>query len=124
MFDIHNIKHPALKSIILAKLVTFTELGITCQFECRKPLDNIYIDTFDFIRVVGILLDNAQEYVTTIEEKHIEIYDVNFNVSWVDDTKIYTNIYTIDLPKGLTYADVIEDLSVSNNVTKLRLINV
>ncbi|MFP7308678.1 MgtC/SapB family protein, partial [Enterococcus faecalis] len=27
-------------------------------------------------------------------------------------------------PKGLTYADVIEDLSVSNNVTKLRLINV
>ncbi|MGX7389466.1 hypothetical protein B8A42_04005 [Dolosigranulum pigrum] len=71
--DIHNIKHPALKSIILAKLVTFTELGITCQFECRKPLDNIYIDTFDFIRVVGILLDNAQEYVTTIEEKHIEI---------------------------------------------------
>ena len=21
------------------------------------------------------------------EEKHIEIYDVNFNVSWVDDTK-------------------------------------
>ncbi|MDU4030406.1 MAG: MgtC/SapB family protein, partial [Enterococcus faecalis] len=58
------------------------------------------------------------------EEKHIEIYDVNFNVSWVDDTKIYTNIYTIDLPKGLTDADVIEDLSVSNNVTKLRLINV
>ena len=49
---------------------------------------------------------------------------MNFNVSWVDDTKIYTNIYTIDLPKGLTYADVIEDLSVSNNVTKLRLINV
>ncbi|MGC3391278.1 MgtC/SapB family protein, partial [Enterococcus faecalis] len=56
------------------------------------------------------------------EEKHIEIYDVNFNVCWVDDTKIYTNIYTIDLPIGLSYADVIEDLSVSNNVTKLRLI--
>ena len=58
------------------------------------------------------------------EEKHIEIYDVNFNVSWwMIQKSIRISILLIYL-KGLTYADVIEDLSVSNNVTKLRLINV
>ncbi|NTQ99015.1 MgtC/SapB family protein, partial [Enterococcus faecium] len=33
-------------------------------------------------------------------------------------------IYTIDLPKGLTYADVIAELSVHKNITKLHLVSI
>ncbi|MGO0289449.1 MgtC/SapB family protein, partial [Enterococcus faecalis] len=85
----------------------------------------IHVPTIKKLEIRYQHKQETKEFINQyFEEKHIEIYDVNFNVSWVDDTKIYTNIYTIDLPKGLTYADVIEDLSVSNNVTKLRLINV
>lgn len=52
------------------------------------------------------------------------IEDVNFDVKFVDDYRVYKNIYTIDLPKGLTYADVIEELSVHKNITKLHLVSI
>ena len=42
----------------------------------------------------------------------------------MDDYRIYTNVYTIDLPRGMNYTDVIEDLSMYKNITKLRMINV
>ncbi|MBO6352237.1 MgtC/SapB family protein, partial [Enterococcus gallinarum] len=34
------------------------------------------------------------------------------------------NIYTINLPWGLSFSDVIEELSVYKNITKLRLVDV
>ncbi|GMC03458.1 hypothetical protein K4E_09800 [Enterococcus thailandicus] len=57
------------------------------------------------------------------EARKIKIEDVNFDVKFVEDYRIYTNIYTIDLPKGMTYTDVIEELSTYKNITKLRLVS-
>lgn len=56
-------------------------------------------------------------------ENNIRVEDVIFNVDIVDDYRIYTNVYMIDLPKGLTYSQVIEDLSLSNNITKIRMLD-
>lgn len=55
--------------------------------------------------------------------KNIRVEDVIFNVDIVDDYRIYTNVYMIDLPKGLTYPQVIEDLSLSKNITKIRMLD-
>lgn len=56
-------------------------------------------------------------------ENNIRVEDVIFNVDIVDDYRIYTNVYMIDLPKGLTYSQVIEDLSLSKNITKIRMLD-
>ena len=58
------------------------------------------------------------------DSKKIEVEDVDFDVDFMDDYRIYTNVYTIDLPRGMNYTDVIEDLSMYKNITKLRMINV
>lgn len=58
------------------------------------------------------------------EQKKIKIEDVDFDVKFMEDYRLYKNIYTIDLPRGVTYADVIEELSVYKNITKLRLVNI
>ena len=61
------------------------------------------------------------EYFTFNE---IKVRDVNFDVENSEDgRKIYTNVYTIELPRGKNYADLIEDLSLNPNVMKVRLVD-
>ncbi|WP_291293156.1 MgtC/SapB family protein [Enterococcus sp.] len=57
-------------------------------------------------------------------EREIVIEDVNFDVKFMEDYRIYTNIYTINLPRGLSFSEVIEELSVYKNITKLRLVDI
>ncbi|WP_440896818.1 MgtC/SapB family protein [Amphibacillus sp. Q70] len=57
-------------------------------------------------------------------EKEITIKDVEFNLEIDGDKKVYTNVYTIDLPKFLTYQDMIEEISAHKNVTNIKIINV
>ncbi len=52
------------------------------------------------------------------------IEDVNFDVKFVEDYRVYKNIYTINLPKNMTYAEVIEELSTYKNITKLHLVSI
>ncbi|MGX4687501.1 MgtC/SapB family protein [Vagococcus sp. JNUCC 83] len=63
--------------------------------------------------------DFIQQY---FEKHHIEIEDVTFEVQIIDGEKYYKNVFTIDLPKTLTYADVIEELSMYTNVREIRLV--
>lgn len=65
----------------------------------------------------------TKEFLNNYFEKHnIEIEDVVFDVQIVDNEKIYKNIFTIDLPRLLTYADVIEELSMYPNVIEIRMV--
>lgn len=85
----------------------------------------IHVPTTKKLEIRYIHKQETKEFINQYFEEHkIEIEDVNFNVVLVDDTQIYTNIYTIDLPKGMTYAEVIEDLSIYKNITKLRLVSI
>ncbi|WEG72920.1 MgtC/SapB family protein [Vagococcus intermedius] len=57
-------------------------------------------------------------------DNHVLVKDVNFDVTLTEEGRIYTNIYTIELPRGKNYADLIEDLSLNKNVMQIRLIDV
>lgn len=58
------------------------------------------------------------------EEKGVSIRDVEFSVELQKDVRIYNNVYTIELPSHLTYMDMIEDISIHQNVTHIKIINV
>lgn len=65
----------------------------------------------------------TKEFLNAYFDKHhIEIEDVIFDVYTIKDKKIYKNVFTIDLPKELTYADVIEELSMHPNMMKVRMV--
>lgn len=85
----------------------------------------IHVPTTKKLEIHYINKQETKEFINQYFEEHkIEIEDVNFDVVVVEDTQIYTNIYTIDLPNGMTYAEVIEDLSIYKNITKLRLVSI
>lgn len=85
----------------------------------------IHVPTTKKLEIRYIHKQETKEFINQYFEDHkIEIEDVNFNVVLVEDVQIYTNIYTIDLPRGMTYAEVIEDLSIYKNITKLRLVSI
>jgi len=44
------------------------EMGINVAFETRTLIDFILMDTIDFIRIMGIILDNAVEEVMDLKE--------------------------------------------------------
>jgi putative Mg2+ transporter-C (MgtC) family protein len=65
----------------------------------------------------------TKEYINQYFEKHnIYLEDVMFDVELVGEDRVYRNIFTVDLPKSMTYADLIEELSMYKNITKIRLI--
>ena len=66
----------------------------------------------------------TKEFITDyFESNDVSVRDVNFDVELTDERKIYTNLYTIELPRGKNYADLIEDLSIHENVLKIRLVD-
>ncbi|KAF1299199.1 magnesium transporter MgtC [Enterococcus sp. JM4C] len=85
----------------------------------------IHIPATKKLEVQYIHREETKSFISQyFEDRKIEIEDVNFDVKFVEDYRIYTNIYTIDLPRGLTYAEVIEELSTYKNITKLRLVTI
>lgn len=58
------------------------------------------------------------------DEHHIEVTDVNFRVSQSDNDTIYTNVYEIELPKDMNYADVIEDISMNKNIMQIHTVSI
>lgn len=58
------------------------------------------------------------------DEKGVEVRDVDFDVEFHTDYRIYKNVYTVELPHGLSYVELIEDFSIYKNIVKVRLITV
>lgn len=84
----------------------------------------IHVPTTKKLEIQFIHRQETKDFLSDyFEARKIKIEDVNFDVKFVEDYRIYTNIYTIDLPKGMTYTDVIEELSTYKNITKLRLVS-
>ncbi|MGC6769598.1 MgtC/SapB family protein [Enterococcus sp. LJL51] len=84
----------------------------------------IHVPSIKKLEVRYIHKQETKEFITQYFTEHgIEVSDVNFDVDLSGPARIYTNIYTIELAKGMTYAEVIEDLSIYENITKLRLVS-
>ena len=63
----------------------------------------------------------TKEFINNyFEKKNIEIEDVTFEVQIIENERISRNTFTIDL----TYADVIDDLSMYPNIREVRLVAV
>ncbi|WP_086349878.1 MgtC/SapB family protein [Enterococcus sp. 9E7_DIV0242] len=85
----------------------------------------IHVPTIKKLEIRYVHKQETKEFINQYFEQHkIEIEDVNFDVDITGSTRIYTNIYTIELPRGMTYAEVIEELSIHENITKLRLVSI
>lgn len=65
--------------------------------------------------------ETTQEYLKAYFTKQkIRIVDMDFTMEQNEKEKIYTNVYTVDLPHGLNYAQVIEDLASLTHIVKIR----
>ena len=103
---------------IAGTIVIFLVLGVLKRVLHITPVKKIMIqyrhrkETKEFI----------QNY---FDEHNITVRDVNFNVDQSDaDNHIYTNVYDIELPSKINYADIIEDISMNETIMSIRLIRV
>lgn len=66
----------------------------------------------------------TKEFIQGYFDSHnITVNDVNFRVTQNDDVQIYVNIYEIEIPKGMNYADVIEDISLNKNIMRIQTVS-
>lgn len=68
-----NIHIIEVKGLLLAKLAEMNKKQITCNLEILYPITKLGIDTLDFNRCLGILLDNAIEAVEHTEHPVIDL---------------------------------------------------
>lgn len=61
------------------------------------------------------------DYLNEYFNKHdIRTLDIDFHVEVREDRNVYTNIYTLHLPVGVDYTDLVNDLSEHQNVLSIR----
>lgn len=68
-----NILIPEIKSIISAKLLIARQKKIDIQVEVIEPIESIDTDLLNLIRIISILLDNAIEAASLMEESWLRI---------------------------------------------------
>lgn len=67
--DIDNVKSEFLKSILISKITQAIDKGIHVHFECRYPVTKTEIKSYDLVRIIGIICDNAIEEVNTLPKE-------------------------------------------------------
>ncbi|GAC44727.1 hypothetical protein PLO_0199 [Pediococcus acidilactici NGRI 0510Q] len=63
--DLQNIGNSALKGIIAYKLIQAEHQKLKIHFECIQPIGELHVANVHIVEIVGILMDNAIEYVET-----------------------------------------------------------
>lgn len=67
--SLSRIGNTELKSLISSKLIYSIELGINTDIEVKEPVTELFMDSFDLARILGIFLDNAIEAALEANEK-------------------------------------------------------
>ncbi|HFE9852577.1 TPA: GHKL domain-containing protein [Enterococcus faecalis] len=113
-----NIENPYLKSLIIAKLFETSEQNIECVFECRVPIKNIPISIFDYIRLVGIALDNAIEAAKESKDPKVSImlyHDIDQTEFFIENSCIDSDASIEDLlERGYSTKQQHEGIGLSN----------
>jgi two-component system sensor histidine kinase AgrC len=71
--QLRYIKDKEIKSILTVKIQKMISAGIQVRFEAVEEIEIINIDTVIMVRIIGILLDNAFEEVTTLDIKLVNV---------------------------------------------------
>lgn len=74
-----HLKDEAMKSVVAAKLMIAIEKGLHVSVEVTDDIDITSINRVDFIRVLGILLNNATEAAIDSAEKNLTIAFIKEN---------------------------------------------
>ncbi|QEA59105.1 sensor histidine kinase [Leuconostoc koreense] len=96
---------PAIKSILSNKIILALEKGIHIEFEIEQKWSTCHVDIFDYIRMLGILLDNAIEasescslafiniaFITdNIKQEHRLIIENSTSQEFIDIGQIFQN---------------------------------
>jgi len=66
----------------------------------------------------------AKEYIQNFFSEHkIKIKSTDFSIQYHDDSRIYTDDYTLELPKDVNCNDIVNALSKHKNITQVHLEN-
>lgn len=71
---------PAIKIILSNKIILALEKGIHIEFEIEQKWSTCHVDVFDYIRMLGILLDNAIEASEACSMAFINIAFITDNI--------------------------------------------
>lgn len=75
--DLEYVSNSYIKSLLISKFKTMKTLDIKYSFECKSTIKNIAMNIFDFIRLLGISIDNAIEEVEDDPNGNIKIAIIN-----------------------------------------------
>lgn len=83
------------------------------------------VNTLKKLEIKYVHRQETKEFlVDYFKSKKIDAEIVNFNASFEQNYRIYSKTYNINLPKNMTYTEVIEDLSSHENIMKLSIVSV
>ena len=67
----------------------------------------------------------SKEFMTSyFKDNGIVVRDIDFYVIVTDQGNVYTDIYTLDINRGLAYSNIIDDISRHANIIRIRCITV
>ncbi|KRN28801.1 MgtC family protein [Lactobacillus selangorensis] len=66
----------------------------------------------------------TKEFIQQYFDDHgIIVNDVNFRVTQTDNVNLYVNIYEIEIPRIMNYADIIEEISLNKNIMEIQTVS-
>lgn len=84
----------------------------------------IVIPSIKTLEVKYVHRVETKEFIAEYFKEHqVVVKDINVQVEIMNERRIYTNVYTIEMPKNYNVHELIEDLSVHENMKKIRLID-
>lgn len=72
-----NLRVPQVRSLLLSKLADMRKKGVVCRLEVLYPVESLGMDVWDFVRCLGVLLDNAVEAAVETACPQVEIVLLN-----------------------------------------------
>ena len=104
---------PAVVGCVIV-LLTLTVMQRVVQVKQLKHLEIKYVKR-------NVTLPVIRAY---FEEHNIQVLDVDFHVENREEEKLYTNLYTLNLPNRSAYRDLVTHLSEYENIEGITTINV
>lgn len=71
--QIGNLRIPQVRSLLLSKLAALRKNSVECYLEVLYPVEAVNMNTWDFVRCLGILVDNAAEAALETGRPWVEI---------------------------------------------------
>ena len=83
----------------------------------------IHVPKYKNLEIHFVAREDTKNFLNDYFQAHnIRVKDVVFESFDRDDRTEYKNVFTIDIPRKTTYANIVDDLSLYHNITKIRMI--